>query len=206
MAGAWEDCGLGVCACGQERRVYRPLDSAKTPVCSECATRHRLRNIVDLPPSVVDPEEQDELRGLREGGAGPARRPFLTTWPGVLVLVFAALLLVGFVGLGGVGVVWWRKLGRLAVYQRPYAQLVQLGRWFGVVRPAPSDTPYELASALSRQLPGARPTVDHLTSAYVESTYANRPPAANPWPEWLSARRRLIRELAIRRFRRLFKP
>jgi hypothetical protein len=71
-----------------------------------------------------------------------------------------------------------------------------------LLRPAPSDTPYEVANALGRQLPTARPTVDRLTSAYVESTYANRPPATDPWPEWLTMRRRLIRELAARRVRR----
>jgi transglutaminase-like putative cysteine protease len=160
-----------------------------------------------VPTGQLTPDEQDELRALREGaGAGAARRPFLTTWPGILVLVFLGLLAVGAVGLGGVGLVWWRRLGRVAVYQRPYAQLLQLGRWFGLVRPTASATPYEVASALGQQLPSARPTVERLTSAYVESTYANRPPASNPWPEWLATRRRLIRDLAVRRLRRLLKP
>jgi transglutaminase-like putative cysteine protease len=151
----------------------------------------------------LTPEEQDELRGLREGAGGPGRQPFLTTWPGVLVLGLLALLACGAVGLAGLGFVWSRRLGRLAVYQRPYAQLLQLGRWFGLVRPGPSATPYEVASALGAQLPSARPTVDRLTSAYVESTYASRPPASNPWPEWLATRRRLVRALAARRLRAL---
>jgi transglutaminase-like putative cysteine protease len=149
----------------------------------------------------LTPEELDELRGLRESGSRTGQRPFLTTWPGILILLFLGSLFLAGLGLGGLTLVWWRKLSALAVYQRPYAQLVQLGRWFGLVRPAPSDTPYEVAGALSRQLPSARPTVDRLTSAYVESTYANRPPTANPWPEWLATRRNLIRELAVRRLR-----
>jgi hypothetical protein len=155
-----------------------------------------------VPTGQLTPEEQDELRALRQGAGAGAQRPFFTTWPGILVLVLLGLLAVGLLALAGLGVVWSRKLGRLAVYQRPYAQLTQLGRVFGLVRPAASDTPYEVARALGRQLPTARPTVERLTSAYVESTYANRPPAANPWPEWLATRRRLIRDLALRRLRR----
>jgi transglutaminase-like putative cysteine protease len=155
-----------------------------------------------VPTGQLTPEEQDELRALRQGGGAGAQRPFLTTWPGILILGLLGLLVVGLVGLAGLAVVWSRKLGRLAVYQRPYAQLTQAGRLFGLLRPSPSDTPYEVASAFARQLPTARPTVERLTSAYVESTYANRPPAANPWPEWLATRRRLIRDLALRRLRR----
>ena len=154
----------------------------------------------------LTPEEQDELRNLRDtSGSGAGQRAFLTTWPGILVLLVGVLLAALLIGLSGLTLVWRRRLGRLAVYQRPYAQLVQLGRAFGLVRPAASDTPYEIAHALGRQLPSAGPTVDRLTSAYVEGTYSSRPPSANPWPEWLTARRRLVAELARGRLRRLLR-
>jgi transglutaminase-like putative cysteine protease len=154
-----------------------------------------------VPTGSLTPEELDELRGLREGTGLPAR-PFLTTWPGILVLIFGGLLTILLLGVGVVSLVCWRRLSLMAVYQRPYVQLVHLGRWLGVVRPAPSDTPYEVARALTDEVPIARPSIDQVTAAYVEGTYSNRPPAADPWPQWLAVRRRLIGELLRGRLRR----
>jgi hypothetical protein len=48
-------------------------------------------------------------------------------------------------------------------------------------------------------VPRAQPAIEQLTSAYVEGTYAGRPPATNPWPAWLAARRVVIRGLFSRR-------
>jgi transglutaminase-like putative cysteine protease len=185
-----------------EPSAIRPLperpEQAAQPAPAAQAPASDLASSGDLTAA-----EQDELRSLREGaGQGSASRPFLTTWPGILLLILAILLVGAVLGLIGAALVWRRKLGRLAIYQRPFAQLVQLGRWFGVVRPAVSDTPYEIAHALSRQVPSASRTVDRLTSAYVEGTYASRPPSGNPWPEWLAARRRLATDLARERLRR----
>jgi hypothetical protein len=177
----------------------RPEQAPQTAPAAQAPTSD-LASSGDLTPA-----EQDELRSLRDNGAGRAERPFLTTWPGILVLGIGVLLAALAIGLGGLTMVWRRRQGRLAVYQRPYAQLLQLGRVFGLVRPAASDTPYEVAQALSRHVPSAGRTVDRLTNAYVEGTYANRPPSGNVWPEWLAARRRLVAELARGRLRRLFR-
>ncbi|HYY88327.1 MAG TPA: DUF4129 domain-containing protein, partial [Chloroflexota bacterium] len=77
-----------------------------------------------------------------------------------------------------------------------------VGRWFGLVRTVPSETPYELARRLGREAPRERTAIDQLTAAYVEGTYARRSPAVDPWPAWLAARRRVIADLAARRIRR----
>jgi hypothetical protein len=56
-----------------------------------------------------------------------------------------------------------------------------------------------MAEGLARRVPRAAPAIHDLTSAYVESTYAQRPPAADPWPAWLAARREVILQLLRRR-------
>jgi transglutaminase-like putative cysteine protease len=151
----------------------------------------------------LTPEEQDELRGLREREiAGRTSRSFLTTWPGILLLIVGGALALAVIGGLGLLFTWWRRLNLLALYQRPYVQLVSVGRWFGLVRTAPSETPYELARRLGREAPRERSAIDQLTAAYVEGTYARRSPAADPWPAWLAARRRVIADLAARRIRR----
>jgi hypothetical protein len=145
-------------------------------------------------------QELDEL--LNIGDQSPARPPgpFLTTWPGVLVLIAGVLLSLGLIAVVGLAIAWRNGLGVLTAYQRPYAQLVKLGRWSGTLRARISDTPFELAERLGRQVPGAQPAIDELTGVYVESTYAGRPPTLNPWPTWLSARRGVVRGLFGRRF------
>ncbi|MDQ6669828.1 MAG: DUF3488 and transglutaminase-like domain-containing protein [Chloroflexota bacterium] len=143
--------------------------------------------------------ELDELLNLRDQGGTLPSRPFLTTWPGLLVLVAAGLVLLGLLAAGGVALAWRRGLGSLAGYQRPYAQLVRLGDWSGALRARLSDTPWEVAEKLGRQVPRTRGAIDELTSAYVEGTYANHPPAIDPWPAWLAARRQVIRGLFSRK-------
>jgi len=143
--------------------------------------------------------ELDELMNLHDESPVARPGPFLTTWPGILVLMAGALLLVGLFGAGFLAVAWRRGLGALAVYQRPYAQLVRLGAWSGVLRSRLSDTPWEVAERLGRQVPRTRVAIDELTGAYVEGTYANRTPGVDPWPGWLAARRAVIRGLFSRR-------
>lgn len=148
--------------------------------------------------SQLTPQELDELLNIRDQAPAPTQ-PFLTTWPGVLVATIGVLLLLGLAATTGVVLVWRRGFGGVAPYQLPYAQLVRLGRWSGTLRARPSDTPNELAERLARQVPRAQPAIDELTSAYVEGTYASRPPTVDPWPIWLSVRRALIRGLFGRR-------
>jgi hypothetical protein len=96
-------------------------------------------------------------------------------------------------------VVWSRGFKGLGVHQRPYAELVRLGRWSGMLRPQVSDTPFEVSERLGRQVPSAQPAIDELTDTYVEGTYSNHPPGHDPWPTWLAARRAVIRGLFGRR-------
>jgi hypothetical protein len=56
-----------------------------------------------------------------------------------------------------------------------------------------------VAERLGRQVPRAQPAIDELTDAYVEGTYASRPPTSDPWPTWRAARRAVIRGLFGRR-------
>lgn len=143
--------------------------------------------------------ELDELLTIRDQGAPVPSRPFLTTLPGLVLLVVGGLVVLGLLGAGGVALAWRRGLGSLAGYQRPYAQLVRLGDWSGALRARPSDTPWEVADKLGRQVPRNRTAIDELTSAYVEGTYASSPPALDPWPAWLAARRQVVRGLFSRR-------
>src|SRR5207248_3500697 len=94
--------------------------------------------------SELTPQELDELLNIRDQSPAPAP-PFLTTWPGVLVLAAGALLVVGLLAAAAVTIVWRSGFGDVASYQLPYAQLVRLGRWSGTLRPRVSDTPNDLA-------------------------------------------------------------
>jgi transglutaminase-like putative cysteine protease len=148
--------------------------------------------------SELTPQELDELLNIRDQSPPPPR-PFLTSWPGVLLLVTAGLLAVGLLAAAVAAVAWRSGLGDLAIYQVPYAQLVRLGRWSGTLRPRVSDTPNDVAQRLGRQVPHAQPAIDELTDAYVEATYANREPAVDPWPIWAAVRRSVVRGLFGRR-------
>jgi transglutaminase-like putative cysteine protease len=148
---------------------------------------------------MLTPDELDELLNIRDPGAIAVPRPFLTTLPGVVLLILGVLLLLGLAAAGGIAVAWRRGLRGLATYQRPYAELVRLGRWSGTLRARISDTPFELGERLGRQVPRAKPAIDELTDAYVEGTYSVQPPARDPWPSWLAARRDVIRGLFGRR-------
>jgi transglutaminase-like putative cysteine protease len=175
-------------------RLEEPDSPAPTPVADsgDVPDRNRLTR-----------DELDELLGMQGGDAGVApEQPFLSTLPGVLLILLAVLL--GVVAVGGlvVAVAWRRGLGGLALYQRPYAQLLRLGGWVGSVRSNPSVTPFELAESMARQVPTAAPAIRDVTAAYVEGTYANRPPGVDPWPVWLAARRDVLRGMVRRRLRR----
>jgi len=143
--------------------------------------------------------ELDELMNMRDQGGAAQPGPFLTTWPGLLLLLVGVLFACGLIAAGFVALAWRRGLGSLAAYQRPYAQLVRLGGWSGALRARISDTPWEVADRLGRQVPRTRSAIDELTGAYVEGTYANRTPVVDPWPGWLAVRRTVIRGLFGRR-------
>lgn len=150
-------------------------------------------------------EEMDELLGFGdESTLVLPEQPFWSTVPGILLFVLAGLLVIALVAAVILAIAWRRGIRRLARYQQPYAQLLRLGNWFGTLHARPSDTPFELADTLGRQVPGARFAIHDLTAAYVEGTYAHREPGSNPWPAWLEARRDVVRGLFRRRLRRWF--
>jgi transglutaminase-like putative cysteine protease len=162
----------------------------------------------DVPPPASDvggdanlltQDELDELLAIRDNAPPAVQQPYLLTWPGVLLLGFGALLMVLTLGAIVLTFAWRRGLTSLAPYQRPYAELVKLGRWSGALRARPSDTPHEVAEHMGRQVPRANTAITELTDAYVEATYAGRPPKDDPWPVWLRARRGVIRGLFSRR-------
>jgi hypothetical protein len=153
----------------------------------------------------LTPQELEELLNIHDKRVpGGTEQPFLTTLPGVALLTLLGLFIVAGVLVGLLVLAWRHGMGALAHYQQPYEQLLRLGRWFGSLRGTPSDTPFELAENLARQVPRAGPAIRELTAVYVEATYADRRPEANPWPGWLTARRDVIRGLFRRRLRRWF--
>jgi transglutaminase-like putative cysteine protease len=150
-------------------------------------------------PSQLTREELDELLNLRDQNASSPTRPFLATLPGMILLGFGVVVLLGLLAAGLLLLAWRRGFGSLQLYQRPYAELIKLGRWSGTLRARTSDTPFEIAERFGRQVPRAQTAIGEVTSAYVEGTYANRLPTRDPWPEWLAARRDIIRGLFSRR-------
>ncbi len=151
-------------------------------------------------PNLLTADELDELLAMGAGvGAPPPARPFLLTFPGVLLLGLGVALLVALLAAGVLALAWRRGLARLNAFQRPYAELVKLGRWSGALRAHASDTPFEVAERMGRQVPSAQSAIGEVTDAYVEATYAGRPPDDDPRPTWLAARRDIIRGLFGRR-------
>jgi hypothetical protein len=151
-------------------------------------------------------QELEELLALQCGG-GAVAQPEQTGLPGWLVVILFGLLGVLVAAMllaGGVAIAWRSGLGRLAAYQQPYAQLLRVSRWLGKLRQEPADTPYEAAESVARQVPQARPAIRELTAAYVEGTYAGRPPSTDPWPTWLAARRDILRGMLRHRLRSWF--
>ena len=150
--------------------------------------------------SQLTPEELDELLNIRDQSTlSPPPRPFLATLPGIILLVLGGIVLVGLMAGGLVLFAWRRGFGSLQLYQRPYAELIKLGRWSGALRVRTSDTPFEVADRFGRQVPRAQTAIRDVTAAYVEGTYSTRPPTVDPWPAWLAVRRDVIRGLFSRR-------
>jgi len=106
---------------------------------------------------------------------------------------------------------WRRRLaiasGRLVLGGiQYYERLVKLAWWLGL-RPRRSDTPFEFADAVSRDVPGAGAYVTPIARAYVRERYGRHRPDRAEQQElaqaWAAVRGRLLRRLsdARRRFR-----
>ncbi|MBV9578951.1 MAG: DUF4129 domain-containing protein [Chloroflexi bacterium] len=151
-------------------------------------------------PDLLTPDELDELLNLTPSTAAvPPARPFLLTFPGILLLGLGVLIVLALIVAGVLALAWRRGLAGLNRFQRPYAELVKLGSWSGALRPRAGDTPFEVAERMGRQVPRAQSAIGGVTDAYVEATYAGRPPGEDPRPTWLAARRDVIRGLFGRR-------
>jgi transglutaminase-like putative cysteine protease len=149
---------------------------------------------------LLTPDELDELLALSGDTVAVApARPFLLTLPGIVLVGFGVLVVLALIVAAVLAVAWRRGLGNLNSFQRPYAELVKLGRWSGALRTRTSDTPFEVAERMGRQVPRAQEAIGEVTDAYVEATYASRPPSDDPRPTWLAARRDVIRGLFGRR-------
>ena len=169
----------------EEASAAQPATEATVPVSTDTGN--------------LTPDELDELLNLRDQTPVAVERPFLASLPGVILIGLLGILIVAALAAGVLAVLWRRGFGQLKLYQRPYAELVKLGRWSGTLRPRTSDTPFQVAERLVRQVPRAQPAIGQLTDAYVEGTYAGRTPTTDPWPAWLAARRDVIRGLFSRR-------
>jgi hypothetical protein len=112
--------------------------------------------------SQLTPDELDELLNMSGGAASstPPARPFLLTLPGMALLGFGVLLGIALLASGVVALAWRRGLTSLNRFQRPYAELVKLGRWSGALRAQTNDTPFEVAERMGRQVPRAHTAID----------------------------------------------
>jgi transglutaminase-like putative cysteine protease len=151
----------------------------------------------------LDLDALGALGAVSDAGAGSSGGDL----PGVLI-VLIDLLIVVTVALGiaalvfAVLLVWWqRSLRSLREHVRPYAQLCALASWCGLAR-RPSDTPFEYAHVLAREVPPARGDVQAIANAYVRGTYGRGTPearvneqAADAWrgTRWLLAKALLHR-------------
>ncbi len=184
--------------------TFEPSSIRPSPARAEAASPDAAAPAVpaDVGPdtSQLTQDELDELLALHDQSAAPpAPAPFWLTPAGLIVLAFGVFLALVVVASGVLALLWRKGLGPLDAYQRPYAELIKLGRWSGTLRSRTSDTPFEVADRMGRQVPRAQGAIGELTNAYVEATYAARKPAVDPWPAWLAARRDVIRGLFGRR-------
>jgi transglutaminase-like putative cysteine protease len=151
----------------------------------------------------IDFEALGALAGANTDGGGAASSDL----PGVVSLLLdllAVLLTVAALVAAGAlvfAVNWQRSIRALREHVRPWAQLSSVAAWCGL-RARPSDTPFEYASAVARQVPPVRREVQAIADAYVRGTYGREMPgpdeserAADAWKgsRWLLAKT-LIRQ------------
>ncbi len=133
-------------------------------------------------------------------------------WPVVVVGALYVLggLLAGLTVLTAVavafGLAWQRSLRSLRDHVRPYAQLCAVAGWCGLAQ-RPSDTPYEYAQTLAREIPPVGTQVQAIADAYVRGTFGRTAPdsgvAERAADAWKGMRLLLARTLLRRHWRRL---
>ena len=132
--------------------------------------------------------------------------------PGIVVMLLEALTaLLAVLAIAAVVVLlfalnWQRSVRSLREHVRPYAQLCAVASWCGLGR-RPSDTPFEYATVVAREVPPARREVQAIADAYVRGTYGRGDPEAGLTAQaadaWKGARRPLVTTLLRQNWRRL---
>jgi hypothetical protein len=184
--------------------AFEPSASRPLPPRVEAAaaplTDEDWRAYADTDLSPDDFFDEEDL--FESGGVVvlPPSQNGLAVSPGLVALV----LLVGSLVLAAIAgtFLWFRGIGGLPAFARPYAQAVRLATWCGF-GPARSHTPYEYAAALGRAVPSAAPVVATITEAYVLGRFGGRPPDGSDGlaAAGREARRILLRSLAVGRAR-----
>ncbi len=157
----------------------------------------------------LDFEGLGAMMGDSDASAAPADPG---GWPAIVVglLYLAGGLLAVLLILAAVvavlGVVWQRSVRSLRDHVRPYAQLCAVAGWCGVAQ-RPSDTPYEYAQTLAREIPPVGTQVHAIADAYVKGTYGRNAPesgvAERAADAWKGMRVVLARTLLRRHWRQL---
>jgi hypothetical protein len=101
---------------------------------------------------------------------------------------------------------WQRSVRTLREHVRPWAQLSTVAAWCGLGARA-SDTPFEYASTVARQVPPVRREVQAIAEAYVRGTYGREAPtgdeAARAADAWKGSRWVLAKTLLRQNWRAL---
>ncbi|HEX5465793.1 MAG TPA: DUF3488 and transglutaminase-like domain-containing protein [Candidatus Limnocylindrales bacterium] len=130
------------------------------------------------------------------GGSGSGSGPAGPLIIGLLVLLLVVAVATSLLGR-------WQRGPAVAEPEAVYRGMARLAGRFGY-GPRPTQTAYEYASSLAELLPGARPELEVVARAKVETSYAHRPPQGSAMAALREAygrlRVRLLR-LALRRRR-----
>jgi transglutaminase-like putative cysteine protease len=152
------------------------------------------------PPTRINRAEEETPTPV--GGGANANTPQGAGgvgWGGVIFLI-GLLSLAGVV----VGRSWIERQavasGRLVLGgTQYYERLIKLAWWIGL-RPRSSDTPYEFAKQLSKEVPGAGAQVTSIVGAYVRERFGQHQPDRVEQQElaqaWAALRNRLLRRLS----------
>jgi transglutaminase-like putative cysteine protease len=138
-------------------------------------------------------------------GGGDGLPGVVTVLLEVLTGLFLILSVVALVVLV-VALNWQRSLRSLREHVRPYAQLCAVAAWCGLGR-RPSDTPFEYARVVAREVPPVRREVQAIADAYVRGVYGRGDPEAGMTERaqdaWKGSRWTLARRLARQNWRRM---
>jgi transglutaminase-like putative cysteine protease len=182
-----------------EPSASRPLPARVEAPAPPLTDEDWLRNLDTDPSLDFFPDDED----IFESG-GVVVLPPQQTGPGFSPGVTALMLLAVLLGIGLLATtfLWFRGIGGLPLFARPYAQIVRLATWCGF-GPARAHTPYEYAAALSRAVPAAAQPLTTITEAYVAGRYGGRPTDGGGQLKaaGAEARRVLLRSLATGRAR-----